>query len=150
MDEYILLPATENDFSAIRELIHSAQINPTGLDWHRFWVAKTSTEAILGCGQVKPHKDGTLELASIAVNPDWRRQGIASAIIRQLIKLYPGPLYLTCRSSLGEFYRPFGFQVLTPDEMPPYFRRISRLGSVIMKVGLAGESLLVMKREGLT
>jgi len=147
MEEYDLNPAMEIDFPAIRELIHSVQINPTGLDWRRFWVARTKNGSIIGCGQVKPHGDEILELASIAVVPAWRQRGVASAIIWQLLAIYPGTLYLTCRSSLGKFYRRFGFEVVTTAEMPPYFRRISRLMNVVMKVGLAGESLLVMKRN---
>jgi hypothetical protein len=47
---------------------------------------------------------------------------------------------------LGEFYELFDFKVVPTEEMPPYFKRISRLASVIMKVGMAGETLLVMKR----
>lgn len=147
MDDYILMPASETDFPAIRELIHSVQINPTGLDWRRFWIAKTKNGSIIGCGQVKPHGDEILELASIAVVPACRQRGVASAIIWQLLEIYPGTLYLTCRSSLGEFYQRFGFEVVTTHEMPTYFRRISRLMNVVMKVGLAGESLLVMKRD---
>lgn len=145
MNDFQLTPATEQDFPAIRRLIHMAKINPTGLDWHRFLVAKTSDGQIIGCGQVKPHGDGTLELASIATLPDFRHQGIASAIIQRLIETNPGTLYLTCRSGLGGFYEQFDFMVVPAEEMPPYFKRISRLASVMMKVGMAGETLLVMK-----
>jgi len=143
---YQLHPATLEDFPAIRRLIRMVQINPTGLDWHRFVVAKTSEGELIGCGQVKPHGDEIKELASIATMPEYRGQGIAGAIIRHLVETYPGTLYLTCRSGLGTYYEKFGFEVISPDEMPPYFKRISRLASVIMKVGMAGETLLVMKR----
>ncbi len=146
LNDIQLTPATEQDFPAVRHLIHLAKINPTGLDWHRFLVAKTNDGRIIGCGQVKPHRDGSLELASIATLPEFRRQGIASMIIHHLIDKNPGTLYLTCRSGLGGFYELFEFKVVPTEEMPPYFKRISRLASVIMKVGMAGETLLVMKR----
>ena len=146
MNDFQLTPASEQDFPAVRQLIHLARINPTGLDWHRFLVAKTSDGQIVGCGQIKPHGDGTLELASIATLPEYRRLGIASAIIQHLIDNNPGTLYLTCRSGLGGFYERFKFKVVPAEEMPPYFKRISRLASVMMKVGMAGETLLVMKR----
>ena len=146
MNDFQLSQATQEDFPAIRQLIHMAKINPTGLDWHRFLVAKTSDGQIIGCGQVKPHGDGILELASIATLPEFRRQGIASKIIHHLIDKNPGTLYLTCRSGLGGFYAKFEFKVVPTEEMPPYFKRISRLASVMMKVGMAGETLLVMKR----
>jgi N-acetylglutamate synthase-like GNAT family acetyltransferase len=85
---FSLRPATEADFPAIRELIHVANINPTGLDWRRFVLAVTPDGAIIGCGQVKPHHDGSQELASIAVLPERRRQGIAKAIITLLLTIY--------------------------------------------------------------
>jgi N-acetylglutamate synthase-like GNAT family acetyltransferase len=146
LNAFTLQPATQEDFPAIRALIRSAQINPTGLDWHRFWVAKLENGSVIGCGQIKPHDDGTQELASIAVVSEFRSQGVASAIIRQLLDIHPGRLYLTCRSGLGPFYERFGFESLSKEDLPPYFNRISRLASVIMKVGLAGDSLLVMRR----
>jgi N-acetylglutamate synthase-like GNAT family acetyltransferase len=144
--DFQLAPATQEDFPAIRRLIHMVQINPTGLDWRRFWVARIDDGQIIGCGQVKPHRDGTLELASIATVPEYRNQGIAGTMILHLIEAYPGALYLTCRSGLGRFYERFGFMVVGPDEMPSYFKRISQLASVLMKVGRTGETLLVMKR----
>jgi len=147
MIDFKLTPATEHDFPAVRQLIYRSKINPTGLDWQRFLVAKTSDGQIIGCGQVKPHRDGTLELASIATLLEFRRLGIASAIIQHLIDNNPGTLYLTCRSGLRGFYERFKFKVVLTEEMPPYFKRINRLASVMMKVGMAGETLLVMKRD---
>lgn len=144
---FTLRPATQADFPTIRLLIRSVQINPIGLDWRRFIVAVTPNGALIGCGQVKPHRDGSRELASIAVLPGWRGQGVARAIIERLVAAHPGPLYLTCRSSLGAFYERFGFRTIELAEMPPYFRRISRLAKALGIIGLIGENLLVMKRE---
>ena len=81
MDKTILRPASEEDFPANRALIRIVGINPTGLDWHRFVVAVTPDDEMIGCGQVKPRADGTRELASIAVRPAYRQQGIAQAIM---------------------------------------------------------------------
>lgn len=145
---YQLRSATQTDFPAIRELIHRVQINPMGLDWARFVVAVDWQGQIVGCGQVKPHGDGSRELASIAVEAEWRGQGVASAIIRRLLEQHPGTLYLTCRASLGSFYEPFGFRAIDNDELTPYFRRLRRIVSAIRKLHIAGERLLVMKRPG--
>jgi N-acetylglutamate synthase-like GNAT family acetyltransferase len=147
MSTISIRPAEPDDFPAIRQLIHQAQINPTGLDWSRFLVAINVDGPIVGCGQVKPHKDGSLELASIVVRLEYRQQGVARQIIERLLEEHPGRLYLTCRSGLGLFYEKFGFEVVSYQEMPLYFKRISRLVNTFMKVGMAGESLLVMKRE---
>lgn len=144
--KFELRQATESDFPAIKSLIRQVQINPMGLHWQNFLIAVDSQGRMVGCGQVKTHQDGSFELASIAVVNDWRRQGIASRIIRQLLEAHPKTLYLTCRAELGTFYQPFGFQRIEVDEMPPYFRRISRLVSFFNKSGLIQDTLLVMRR----
>lgn len=138
--------ATEHDFPAIKALIREVQINPMGLHWQNFLIAVDSQGRLIGCGQINAHQDGSYELASIAVVPDWRRVGIASQMILQLLESHPETLYLTCRAELGTFYQRFGFSVIDLDEMPPYFRRISRIVSFIRKSGLLQEGLLVMRR----
>lgn len=145
MDEIKLRAAVEADFPAIRALIRQTGINPTGLDWRRFLVAESPAGAFIGCGQLKPHSDGSLELASLAVVPAWRGQGVARLIIQTLMERAPRPLYLTCRGSLGPFYEKFGFRRLERDEMPPYFRRLSRLAEIVGK--LLKETMLVMKLD---
>ncbi|OGO29771.1 MAG: hypothetical protein A2Z16_14870 [Chloroflexi bacterium RBG_16_54_18] len=144
---YELQPASEGDSSAIKALIRAVQINPMGLHWQNFLVATDSQGQLIGCGQIKPHQDGSCELASIAVVVHWRRRGIASRIIKQLIDGHHGLLYLTCRSPLEPFYQRFGFYRIIHSEMPPYFRRIDRIAGLFNKSGLIKETLLVMKRD---
>ena len=146
---FALRPATSADFPAIRGLIRLVQINPIDLDWQRFVIAVTPEGEMIGSGQVKPHGDGSRELASIAVTPPWRKQGVARAIIEYLTANEPGTLYLTCRANLGPFYTRFGFKAIEQQEMPPYFRRISRLMKALGILHVVGERLLVMKRENL-
>jgi N-acetylglutamate synthase-like GNAT family acetyltransferase len=145
--EYILRPATAGDARMIRQIISLVRINPTSLNWHRFVLAVDRDGKIIGCGQVKPHSDGSLELASIAVLPDWRGRGIARSIIEHLLQEYPGRLYLTCRSQLGPIYQKFGFKVLHVVDMPPYFRRLSRLVALFNKLFHQSDHLLVMRRN---
>ena len=144
---FSLRPATSTDFPAIRGLIRLVQINPIDLDWQRFVIAVTPEGEMIGCGQVKPHGDGSRELASIAVTPPWRKRGVARAIIEYLTASEPGTLYLTCRASLGPFYTRFGFKAIEQPEMPPYFRRISRLMKALGVLHVVGEGLLVMKHD---
>lgn len=145
---FTLRPAAQADDQAIRDLVHIGQINPTGLDWRRFLVAETGQGQVIGCGQVKPHRDGSCELASIVVHPGWRGQGVARAIIERLTGEQDRELYLMCRSPLGPFYAKFGFRALEVAEMPPYFRRILRLAGLINALSNQRTSLLVMKRDG--
>ncbi len=142
---FTLRPATEDDFPAIRRLIRQVHINPTALNWHRFVVAVDGSGEMYGCGQLKPHGKEIVELASIAVVPSDRSKGIASVIIEHLIAKAPRPLYLTCRSGLQPFYEKWGFRVIGLDEMPPYYRRLSRFANLMLGMVERGESMLVMK-----
>jgi N-acetylglutamate synthase-like GNAT family acetyltransferase len=141
-----LRPARKEDAAAIRRLIHLVGINPTGLDWQRFVLAVDPHDRMAGCAQVKPHGDGTRELASLAVQSAYRGQGVARRLIEYLLAHHPPPLYLTCRSRLQPFYEKFGFQVVSPQALPPYFRRIARLAAFFGRGLASPDGLRVMRR----
>lgn len=124
---FTLRPAVKQDAPAIRRLIWRARINPTRLDWRHFTLAVDENGKLLGSGQIKPHRDGTKELASIAVQPEARHRGIASAIVAHLLAENPPPLYLICTSPLGVFYQRFGFVELDVEDMPPELKANWRL-----------------------
>lgn len=125
---YIIRKATREDAAFIRRLIWRVGINPLGLDWQRFVVAVHEHGVRIGCAQVKSHKDGSLELASVAVVPLYRHQGVAEMMIREILKNQNPPIYLTCRSSLVSFYERFGFtELLELATMPAYFRKVKRV-----------------------
>ncbi len=145
MADYSVRPASEEDSIIIRAMVRAARINPTGLDWRRFLVAVAPDGKVVGCGQIKPHGDGSRELASIVVELEFRGKGVARLIIEQLIMKNSPPLYLMCRSKLGLFYKKFGFSPLSAEEMPAYFLRMSQLAKIFSIMARDGESLLVMK-----
>ena len=118
-----------------------------GVDWKRFVVAVNPRDEIIGIGQLKPHGREILELASIAVHPEYRSQGIARAIIEYLLKDSPRPLYLMCESSNGPLYEKFGFHAIQYDEMPRYFQRISKLAGWANSLSHADEHILIMKLQ---
>ena len=144
MTDYLLRPATEADFPEIKALIKRVRINPTRLDWRRFTVA-VSGDDLIGCAQLKPVPGGLTELASLAVQTSHRHQGIARALIEHLLLDAPRPVYLTCRSALGELYVKFGFRALATDEMPRYYRRLQQLAGIFMELTRRNETLFVMK-----
>lgn len=145
--DFSLRPANEADTPAIYDLIREGKINPLGLDWKRFVLAETQDGAVIGCGQIKPHRDGSQELASIAVTQSWQRRGAARAIIEHSIESVEGPLYLMCVSTMGPMYEKFGFRVLDRDEMPRYFQRVSKLAGFVELLRRQGEKLLIMGRD---
>ncbi len=146
--EFTLRKASQEDDAAIKSLVRSARLNPTGLDWERFLLAVSPQGEVIGCVQVKPHRDGSRELASLVVAPEWRGKGIARALIERFLEEHRGEIHLMCRSTLGPLYEKFGFRALTEAEMPKYFRRIKRLSRIVEILRSEGVSLLVMKRKG--
>ncbi|RPJ25567.1 MAG: N-acetyltransferase [Chloroflexi bacterium] len=140
-------PARETDAAPIRDLIYKVGINPTGLDWRRFVVAVDEWDEMIGCGQLKPHGQEILELASIAVYPEHQGKGVARAMIEHLLKESPRPLYLMCQSSLGQLYEKFGFRAISYEEMPRYFQRMSKLAGLVTTLARREERLLIMKLQ---
>ena len=143
---FSIQPAKAEHASQIRQLIRDVDISPKGLDWMRFLIAVDPEGGLIGCGQIKPHADGTQELASIAVKPAWRGRGVARAIIEHLLASQVGGVYLITMASLGPLYGKFGFAPVKLDEMSTYFRRISQLPGMIAEFSRVGDSLLVMRR----
>ena len=149
MIDFMIRPATRQDFPAIRALIHAVSINPTGLAWRRFLVAVSPDDTLLGCGQIKPHFDGSRELASIAVQEQARGQGGARALIQELLaREKTRPVYLMCRARLEPLYVKFGFHTISLDEMPVYFQRISRAERIFNAKARPEDRLLVMRIQG--
>lgn len=145
MPAYSLRPARAEDSPAIHALIREADINFTGLDWQRFVLAVTPEGTPIGCGQIKPHRDGSQELASIAVTEGWRGRGVARALIEHLLANHRGPLYLMCDDELPPFYEKFGFRILTLEEMPRYFRRAMKMMTPAFR--LLGFEVVVMGKD---
>lgn len=141
-----LRKANQQDAASIRALIRQVRINPTGLDWRHFLVAVDDQDKVIATGQVKPLRDGTLELASIATAPPYRGQGLASAIITQLLVETSRPLYLVCAERMGAFYARFGFRELSPPEMPRVLGREAAFVNWIRRhIASSMSRLLVMK-----
>lgn len=140
-------PARETEAAQIRDLIHLVGINPMGLDWKRFVVAVNERDEMIGCGQLKPHGEEVIELASLAVDPEHQGKGVARSIIEYLLKDSPRPLYLMCESRLGPLYKKFGFRPIPYEDMPRYFQRISKLAGLVTTLAQREERLLIMKLQ---
>src|SRR3954471_24824381 len=111
--------AGEDDQFAISAIVRAARINPCDLNWQRFLLARWGQD-IIGVGQVKPHFDGSRELASLAVVPEWQGNGVGGALIRALLSREPGPLHLMCDQSREQYYERFGFKRIGRSTMTRY------------------------------
>lgn len=145
--EVRLRPAREQDEGRITQLVRSERLNPTGLNWEHFLVLEGPDGSVVGCGQIKPHGDGTLELASLVVVEARRGRGLGRRLIEALLDGVGQPVWLMCRSSLTPLYRRFGFEEVATDEaQPAYFQRVRRLVGVYHFLRGTGEYLAVMCR----
>lgn len=128
-------------------MVLAERLNPFSLDWRRFILAVDMNGQLLACVQVKPHADGTREMASLVVQPQFRGQRLARRMIEAVLASENGTLYLTCRGSLEPFYARFGFMPLPDVDLPPYFRRLRRLVHVLQRIVHLPENLVVMRHE---
>lgn len=147
MADFNIHTAAAQHAAPIRQLIEQADLFQHGLDWHNFHVALTPADEFVGCGQVKQHKDGTWELASIAVLPAWQGRGVSRAIIESLLAQHTGELYLMSISALKPLYEKFGFVEVPAAQMPKYFRRLTQMPAMIAEFERVNERIMVMKRE---
>jgi len=89
-----------------------------------------------------------MELASVAVVPLYRHQGVAETMIREILEEQNPPIYLTCRGSLVSFYERFGFtELFEVETMPAYFRKVKRVFNWLVKRKWV-EPLAVMEWKG--
>ncbi len=115
------------------------------LQWPNFVVVEEDRE-IVGMGQVKSHRDGSRELASIAVVPKRQGDGVGTAVIEALLgREVRAVLHLSCRRELETYYERFGFKRVEQAEYPPYFRRTTRMANLITR--FFGIHLIVMRRQ---
>jgi amino-acid N-acetyltransferase len=136
--------ATSDDQRTIRRMIREANLNPMSLRWPNFLVAEDAG-AIVGIGQVKTHRDGSREVASIAVLPARQGQGIGSSLVDALLEQHgAGVLYLTCQRPMQGYYERFGFQRIPRREFPRYFARLMPIVNTFAR--LAGTEIVVMRR----
>lgn len=125
---FTLRPATDIDRSAILALMRPLDFNRINLKPACFVVAEADGQ-IIGIGQIKRHRDGVGELASLVVAVDRRGQGIGSAIVQALLTRCTEALYLFCLAELEGYYARFGFSKVERSVLPHSLARIHRLGN---------------------
>lgn len=144
-------PAMEADRTAILSLMRSGDFNRINLRPACFLVAEEAGR-VIGIGQVKRHRDGTPELASLVVAADRRGEGIGQALVRALVISHQGPLYLFCLAELESFYAQLGFQRVARRQLPRLLALIHGLGNGMGRLpSLAGKprlQVITMRNEG--
>jgi len=151
----LIRPATESDRTAILDLMRPRDYNRINLRPTCFVVAEDGGQ-VVGIGQIKRHREGTPELASLVVAADRRGEGIGSDIVRTLVARHQarhrGPLYLFCLAELGSFYEQLGFQRVERWRLPRLLALIHWLGNGVVQLprlmGRARLQITAMQTEG--
>ena len=110
------------DIDQILPLIHTVHGDDRDINVTKFIVAVDGNK-VVGCARVKLLEDGTRDLASLAVDTEYRRYGIGSEIIKKLLATFSErPVYLMCFPQLEGFYRKNGFEKISGVDLPPILR----------------------------
>jgi N-acetylglutamate synthase-like GNAT family acetyltransferase len=139
------------DQKMIRKIVRGARLNPLSLHWKNFLIAESDGK-IVGVGQVKSHRDGSRELASLAVLPAYQGRGVGSQIVQKLIsREIEQTLHLFCGPTVERYYRRFGFTIIASEFLPPSMARLHRLGNWMARLFsyfIPGNlRIIAMKRE---
>ncbi|MGE0237362.1 MAG: GNAT family N-acetyltransferase [Parvibaculaceae bacterium] len=119
--------------AAIRALVLSERMRPVDLKPENFLVAVEGDE-IIGTVQMRRHSDGTHELGSLVVAPNWRRQGVARRLIDMLLKEEAQSVYMITARAHWRRYVPWGFELVSGGAVPNSIRfhhLIGSLGSIV-------------------
>ena len=104
---------TANEFLQIQNYIQQFELDGRNLKQEEFTAAFRENE-LVGFGRLRQHSD-SIELCSLGVVTQHRRQGIGKAIVKELIKRAGGNIHLVC--IIPGFFSPFGFK--TAENFPP-------------------------------
>ena len=99
---------SEKEFIQICDFIHEFELDNRELKREEFTVAFRENE-LVGFGRLREHSD-CVELCSLGVITQHRKQGIGKAIVKELIKKSKSSIHLVC--IIPEFFSPFNFQLV--------------------------------------
>lgn len=126
--------ARDTDQPVIRAMVRRARLNPADLHWERFVVAERDSRTV-GVAQLRRHPDGATELASLVVEPDAQRQGVAVQMVDALLADEQAPVHaLIDRRFVGHFAR-WGFAPVGPRQLPRSVARNYRIGRIVTTLG---------------
>jgi N-acetylglutamate synthase-like GNAT family acetyltransferase len=122
MSDITIAPAKGTDLHAIRDLLVASGLPTAGLEdhWKTFIVAHDG-DRIVACGGAEAYQFAAL-IRSIAVEPDYRKQGLGRRIVRQLLDRLASrglrEFYLLTTTAVDYFHKR-GFRAIDRDEVHP-------------------------------
>jgi len=122
--------ATSDDTQILMEILRAVRGDTKDMSGEQFVIAKNA-EKIIGCTRIKQLID-CLELASVAVLPEYRKQGIGLALVKYILETdNRRPIYLLCFAETCNFYLKAGFNIidlnLLPNSLKQEYDRVALL-----------------------
>jgi amino-acid N-acetyltransferase len=111
--------ATAEDQPHILSLARGERVKPTGLDWPKFVVA-VDDRKIVGAVQLRNHPDGSRELGSLVVAPEFRGRGVAARLIDTRLADAGRRVFVITGKVHAAYYARWGFRPIKPIEAPPF------------------------------
>lgn len=120
--ELDIRPAKAGDVETIKQLLVDNDLPIAGVDehWRTFIVARDG-KRIVGCGGSETYPAAAL-IRSIAVAPEYRRNGVGRRIVRELLdRLSSHGLreFYLLTTTAEQYFRKRGFQKIDRDEVNP-------------------------------
>ena len=120
--EIAIAPATENDLPSITGLLMEAGLPIAGVDEHlRTFLVARHGDAVVGCGGSEAYQVAAL-IRSVAVKPEYRKNGIGRRIVRQLLdRLASRGLreFYLLTTTAEDYFAKRGFKRIERDEIHP-------------------------------
>lgn len=124
--------AEPKDIPILTSLLQSVRGDTKDLDYQKFVVAKDDNN-IIGCVRIKELSDCS-ELASVAVLPEYRGQGIGLELVRRMLKQETArPIYLLCFAETCDFYIKAGFIEVPINTLPNSLQQECDRVAVLLK-----------------
>jgi amino-acid N-acetyltransferase len=126
--------ATADDQPVITRLVRHARLNPRGLDWHGFVIAEAGAVPV-GVAQVRQHSDGSRELASLVVLPEYRGRSVAGRMVDTLLADETGPVFTIIDRPYVQHFTRWDFRPVGDEGLPRSMARQLRIGQIVTSIG---------------
>ena len=108
--------ATRHDMKAVQELLEAQDWGDSDVSKGTTYIAKAGkTVGMIRLIEVAPQ---TVVIDDVLVREDKRGEGIGKQLMQTAMNSLGGTLYLCCHDDVIDFYKQFGFSLVSPDTLP--------------------------------